>query len=75
MMIAQIKVIRVDASGVSLGNSIIRFLGLIISTLPLGLGFFWIACDRRKQGWHDKMADTVVVKLPKPPEVTAPQAT
>jgi len=27
----------------------------------LGLGFFWIGIDRRKQGFHDKLANTVVV--------------
>jgi uncharacterized RDD family membrane protein YckC len=30
--------------------------------LPLFLGFFWIAIDMRKQGWHDKLANTVVVR-------------
>ena len=28
----------------------------------LFIGFLWIACDPRKQGWHDKMANTVVVR-------------
>jgi uncharacterized RDD family membrane protein YckC len=32
----------------------------------LGIGFLWIAFDVRKQGIHDKIADTVVVKLPEP---------
>jgi uncharacterized RDD family membrane protein YckC len=25
------------------------------------LGFIWIAFDKRKQGWHDKLAGTVVI--------------
>ncbi len=40
---------------------IIRYLGYFVSLLPLGLGFLWIAFDPRKQGWHDKLANTVVV--------------
>ncbi len=40
----------------------IRFLGYLLSTLPLGLGFLWIAFDKRKQGWHDKLAHTLVIK-------------
>lgn len=38
-----------------------RYLGYIISTLVLYIGFFWVGWDKRKQGWHDKMAGTVVV--------------
>ncbi|WP_171497607.1 RDD family protein, partial [Acinetobacter ursingii] len=34
----------------------------IPSTLVFMLGFIWIAFDSKKQGWHDKMAKTVVVK-------------
>jgi len=41
---------------------VIRYLGYFISLFALGLGFLWIAVDRRKQGWHDKIAGTVVVK-------------
>ena len=41
---------------------IIRYLGYIISTTPLCLGFFWIAFDKKKQSFHDKLANTVVIQ-------------
>jgi uncharacterized RDD family membrane protein YckC len=40
---------------------LVRFFAYLLSALPLYLGFFWIAVDRRKQGWHDKIARTVVI--------------
>jgi uncharacterized RDD family membrane protein YckC len=43
----------------------VRALACFISLIALGLGFFWIAFDAEKQGWHDKIAGTVVVRLPK----------
>lgn len=39
-----------------------RYLGYYVSLLGLGLGILWVAFDRRKQGWHDKLAGTVVVR-------------
>jgi uncharacterized RDD family membrane protein YckC len=39
----------------------IRWLAYIISAAPLFLGFAWIAIDRRKQAWHDKIAGTLVI--------------
>lgn len=44
------------------GQLIIRYLGYYVSAIPLFLGFVWVAIDRRKQGWHDKLAGTVVVR-------------
>jgi uncharacterized RDD family membrane protein YckC len=41
---------------------VIRYVGYFVSTIILGLGFLWIAFDNRKQGLHDKMAGTVVVR-------------
>lgn len=41
---------------------VIRYLGYFVSMFPLFLGILWIAFDRRKQGWHDKLAGTVVVR-------------
>lgn len=38
----------------------IRYIGYFVSTLPLLLGFFWVAWDSKKQGFHDKIAGTVV---------------
>jgi uncharacterized RDD family membrane protein YckC len=40
---------------------IVRFLAYFVSAFPLYLGFLWIAVDRRKQGWHDKIARTIVI--------------
>jgi uncharacterized RDD family membrane protein YckC len=39
-----------------------RYLGYYVSIVPLMLGIFWVAFDPRKQGWHDKLAGTVVVR-------------
>ena len=58
------KSVIVDAntlSAPSTSQNIIRYLGYFLSFLPLGLGFLWIAFDQRKQGWHDKLAGTVVI--------------
>tara|TARA_Y100001949_G_scaffold81333_1_gene68773 strand:- start:65 stop:550 length:486 start_codon:yes stop_codon:yes gene_type:complete len=41
---------------------IIRNLGYFVSLLPVGLGIFWVAFDKKKQGFHDKLANTVVVQ-------------
>ena len=53
----------------------LRYIGYLISTLPLLLGFFWAAWDPRRQGWHDKLAGTVVIRVPRrtdPPPKRAP---
>ncbi len=59
-----IKVIRTDSSPVKWQCALRRFLGYIVSALTLFIGFIWVAFDGRKQGIHDKIADTYVVKLP-----------
>jgi len=44
------------------GQAIGRYLGYYVSLFGLGLGFFWVGWDKRKQGWHDKLAGTVVIR-------------
>ncbi|WXL24240.1 RDD family protein [Ectopseudomonas mendocina] len=39
-----------------------RYFAYFVSMLPLFLGVIWVAFDKRKQGWHDKLAGTVVIK-------------
>lgn len=46
----------------SLGQAIGRYFAYIISMIPFGLGFIWVGIDGKKQGWHDKLAGTVVIK-------------
>lgn len=46
----------------STGQFVGRYLAYFISGLPLGLGVIWVAFDKRKQAWHDKLAGTVVVR-------------
>ena len=45
----------------TLGRLVLRFFAYFVSALPLYLGFLWAAFDRRKQGWHDKIARTIVI--------------
>jgi uncharacterized RDD family membrane protein YckC len=47
---------------VSKGRLVGRYLGYFVSMLPLMLGIMWVGWDRRKQGWHDKIARTVVIR-------------
>ncbi|QER39372.1 RDD family protein [Acinetobacter suaedae] len=47
---------------ISVGQGVIRYIGYIPATLVLFIGLIWIAFDPKKQGWHDKMAKTVVVR-------------
>ena len=44
------------------GQLVGRYLGYFVSTVPLCLGLIWVGIDARKQGWHDKMANTVVIR-------------
>jgi uncharacterized RDD family membrane protein YckC len=44
----------------SVGQSTGRYIAYFVSIIPIGLGFIWVAFDSKKQGWHDKLAGTVV---------------
>ena len=62
-IVFKLKVYRMDNSKFTLGVAVVRALGLLLSIVPLGLGFLWIAWDEHKQGWHDKIAGTVVYRV------------
>jgi uncharacterized RDD family membrane protein YckC len=57
-----IKVIETDGSPVTWGKAVLRYIGYIISAVVVFLGFIWIAFDSKRQGWHDKIANTYVVR-------------
>jgi len=57
-----IRVIRTDGSDLSISQALIRYVGFVISAICLLIGLIWAAFDANKQGWHDKIAGTYVVK-------------
>jgi uncharacterized RDD family membrane protein YckC len=58
----------------STGQMVGRYFGYYVSTVPLLLGIIWVGIDKRKQGLHDKLAGTVVIKntAPEPVRLDAP---
>lgn len=62
MAVAARVVDEETGESITLGQSMIRYLAYFVSTIPLCLGFLWVAFDSKKQGWHDKLAGTVVVR-------------
>jgi uncharacterized RDD family membrane protein YckC len=64
-IIFDLKVVRLDGRPINWETAIVRALGCFLSLAVAGLGFIWIAFDDAKQAWHDKIAGTVVVRVPK----------
>lgn len=63
MIVFRLKIFRTDNSKFTLGVALVRALGLLLSIAPLGFGFLWIIWDEQKQGWHDKIAGTIVCRV------------
>jgi uncharacterized RDD family membrane protein YckC len=64
-IICGLKVVRLDGREIDWGTAAVRALGCFLSLVVAGLGFIWIAFDEERQSWHDKIAGTIVVRLPK----------
>jgi uncharacterized RDD family membrane protein YckC len=64
-IVCGIKIVRVDGRPVDFGVAVVRALAGLFSGLALGLGFFWAGWTRERQSWHDKIAGTIIVKVPK----------
>ncbi|MCS7089942.1 MAG: RDD family protein [Verrucomicrobiota bacterium] len=63
--IFKLQVVRTDGQPVRLEVALVRALGAVVSAAALFVGFLWIAWDSERQAWHDKLAGTVVVRLPR----------
>ena len=62
-MILGLKVVDTNGQKIGFGKVALReIVGKWISGLVLGLGYLWVAFDDKKQGWHDKIAGTLVIK-------------
>ena len=62
-MLVSARVVDAKTLGpLSNGQAIGRYFAYFVSMLPLMLGFIWVAIDKRKQGFHDKLAGTLVIQ-------------
>ncbi len=61
-MVLHLRVVRaVDGGPISGSQAVLRYLGFFLSSFFFDLGFIWVAFEPRKRGWHDMIADTVVI--------------
>lgn len=57
-----VRVIKTDGSRLNTVDAIIRYLGYSVNSLIFALGWLWAFIDVNRQGWHDKLANTYVVR-------------
>ena len=62
-MLCGLKVVNIQGEVIGYRRAFLRWMGYVISSLIFYLGFFWIAIDQNRQGWHDKIAKTYVIKV------------
>jgi uncharacterized RDD family membrane protein YckC len=63
-IVFNLKVVRLDGRPVDAATALVRTLVAFLSAVTL-LGFLWCLWDLERQTWHDKVAGTVVVRVPK----------
>jgi uncharacterized RDD family membrane protein YckC len=64
-IICGVRVIRTNGGDPRLVDALVRGLSSIFSLAVVGLGAFWILRDPERQSWHDRIAGTYVVKVPR----------
>lgn len=64
-MVFHLQVVRTDGRPIDWATATVRALSCFLSLCVAGLGFIWIAFDDGRQAWHDKIAGTAVVRVPK----------
>jgi uncharacterized RDD family membrane protein YckC len=73
MRVLNLRVIGTNGQPISFPRAALRWLGIVISAAVVLLGLIWVAFDSRKQGWHDKIANTfVVTPMPRAFQATPP---
>jgi len=58
-----LRIVDAETGGApSIGRLVLRYVGYLVSAIGLGLGYLWVLWDPQKQGWHDKMGRTLVIR-------------
>lgn len=64
-VVCGLKIVRLDDRRVDWSVAVVRVLAAFLSLAVAGLGFIWVAFDDGRQSWHDKIAGTTIVRMPK----------
>lgn len=62
-MVMKLKITKEDGKKVSYSDALLREIASYLSFIVFGLGYLNIIWDKRKQGWHDKIAKTIVIRV------------
>lgn len=62
-MVCKLQIVDEAGKPINFKTAVLRLVGYALSAIALMIGFIWIAFDAKKQGWHDKIAKTYVVKV------------
>ena len=65
MIICNLRLVRTDGHPLQFSEALVRGLTGIFSLAVAGIGFLWILRDPERQAWHDRVAGTYVVKVPR----------
>ena len=60
-MVCKLRVVNIKGEPIGYPRAFLRWIGYIISSFVLCLGFLWVVWDKNKQGWHDKIARSYVI--------------
>jgi uncharacterized RDD family membrane protein YckC len=64
-IVVGLRVVRTTGEDLRFSDALVRGLGSLFSLAAIGIGYFWILFDAERQSWHDKIAGTLVVKVPR----------
>jgi uncharacterized RDD family membrane protein YckC len=64
-IVVGLKVVRYDGQRLNFVQALVRALAAAFSIMIFFLGFLWIAWDKERLAWHDKIAGTVVLRVPR----------
>jgi len=64
-IVVGLRVIRTQGTDLRFVDALVRGLSSLFSLAALGIGCFWMLQDPERQMWHDKIAATLVVKVPR----------
>ena len=64
-IVCRLRIVRLDGSPLRFVDALVRGIASLFSVAVVGLGFFWILKDEERQAWHDQIAGTYVLSVPR----------